>query len=226
MSNMYNFVSKCWNPLAGKCIHECNYCFVTKMKRFPVMNKKYSGEPRLIESEFKKKFKPDDVVFVVDCADLFAKNVPSEMIKEILNRCSENPATYYFQSKNPERMLDFVKFFPENSILCTTIETDQLRLMHYSGGQTFRERDLALSKLSTFGFTTEITIEPIMQIDDIDYFAYCLLDTDCSKINIGANSDRSLKLPEPTKEQVVKLIIELEKFTVVYQKDNLKRLLK
>lgn len=30
--NMYSWVSHTWNPVKGKCPHDCNYCY---MKRFP-----------------------------------------------------------------------------------------------------------------------------------------------------------------------------------------------
>ena len=47
------------------------------------------------------------------------------------------------------------------------------------------------------------------------------------QVNIGANSNpKRNKLPEPPKEKILELITELEKFTTVVQKKNLRRLLK
>jgi len=45
------------------------------------------------------------------------------------------------------------------------------------------------------------------------------------QVNIGADSGHN-HLPEPSKEKILELISELEKFTTVKQKSNLKRLLK
>ncbi len=45
------------------------------------------------------------------------------------------------------------------------------------------------------------------------------------QVNIGADSGNN-GLPEPSKEKVLKLIEELEKFTKVKQKKNLNRLVK
>ena len=44
------------------------------------------------------------------------------------------------------------------------------------------------------------------------------------QVNIGADSGGN-NLPEPSKEKIIELIFELEKFTKVKQKKNLKRLL-
>ena len=47
------------------------------------------------------------------------------------------------------------------------------------------------------------------------------------QVNIGADSSHKRnKLPEPPKEKILELIEELEKFTSVVQKKNLRRLLK
>lgn len=57
--NMYEFVSKTWNPLAGECQHACGYCSTNSFrKRFTKMREKYSGKPRIIEKDiFKRKNK-------------------------------------------------------------------------------------------------------------------------------------------------------------------------
>ena len=47
--NMYPWVTHTWNPLAGECKHNCNYCY---MKRSFLGNlKKYEGEVRLSDVE-------------------------------------------------------------------------------------------------------------------------------------------------------------------------------
>jgi len=44
-------------------------------------------------------------------------------------------------------------------------------------------------------------------------------------VSIGADSGNN-HLPEPSKEKLLQLIDELQKFTVIHNKSNLKRLLK
>ena len=44
------------------------------------------------------------------------------------------------------------------------------------------------------------------------------------QVNIGADSGRN-NLPEPTKEKVLQLVSELQKFTIIHNKSNLQRLL-
>ena len=48
-----------------------------------------------------------------------------------------------------------------------------------------------------------------------------------AQVNIGADSSpKRNRLPEPPKEKILELIAELETFTKVVKKKNLKRLLK
>jgi len=45
-----------------------------------------------------------------------------------------------------------------------------------------------------------------------------------SRVNIGANTNHKVKLPEPEPEKIKDLIAALKEFTEVKVKDNLKRL--
>ena len=67
-----------------------------------------------------------------------------------------------------------------------------------------------------------ITIEPIMDID-MDVFVKWIKDIKPEFVNIGADS-KGHKLPEPDAFKIGKLITELEKFTKVNLKENLKRI--
>ncbi|HEC86935.1 MAG TPA: DUF5131 family protein, partial [Thermoplasmatales archaeon] len=105
--NMYEWAWT-YNPLGGKCLHGCFYCYVThsiakRLKNYG--NEKYYGDTRLIEKELKTSLKkPDDgkVIFVESCGDLFGSWVSSDDIKKVLNHCKKYPEnTYLFQSKNP-----------------------------------------------------------------------------------------------------------------------------
>jgi len=215
--NMYEQIGKTWNPLAGKCIHDCKYCSTNKFRRFKLIHEKYSGELRLDEKQLNKKFdNKEEIIFVVSQNDLFAKNVPADFIIEILKHCNNKFKTYFFQSKNPVRMIEFADKFPVNTILCTTIESDLL-LESDTRFAVFKSKELER-------FTKQITIEPIQRFSRSFYYKFNDI-INLQQVNIGANTYRKVELKEPSAEEVLKLIGELEKITVVKQKSNLARLL-
>jgi hypothetical protein len=71
--------------------------------------------------------------------------------------------------------------------------------------------------------SVHITIEPIMQFD-LFQFVHMIAKIAPTQVNIGADSKRH-NLPEPSKKDILELISQLESFTTVIKKDNLKRLL-
>lgn len=239
-TNMYAEIYECWNPLAGECKYQCYkvkgkcLCFVSVMKNklsnksgkyvFPHVRAKYSGDYRLVEKEFTRKFKPDTIVFVCDCTDLFHPNVSSKFIYRILEYCRKFPETIFlFQTKNPHRYLSFFKQdFPKKSILGTTVQSDNNNLTPLA--PTPYLRCCYMYRVGNkFDCECFITIEPILEFDSIEL-------VDIIKIAkpdwvwIGANS-KGGDLPEPSSEKIKALIKELEKFTDVRIKKNLNRLL-
>ena len=221
MNNMYEFVET-RNFIGGECIHNCDYCYVkTLKKRYKIIAERYSGKPFLIDKEFKKGLSKNKIWFIGSMIDMFAKNISTHFISTVLNTCDNYNNTYLFQSKNPKRFLNFR--FPKKTILCTTVETN--RIYDISKAPNVYER---LKYIDIAGIEKElpifITIEPIMDFD-LPEFVEMLRIADPIQVNIGADS-KSNNLPEPDADKITALISELEKFTKVHQKDNLKRLLK
>jgi hypothetical protein len=70
---------------------------------------------------------------------------------------------------------------------------------------------------------TFVTIEPVMDFD-LDNMVKLVRQCRPKQVNIGADTGHN-RLPEPSKEKVVELIVALEEFTIVNQKSNLKRIL-
>ena len=225
MSNMYEFV-KTWNPVGGECSHQCCYCYVNSIKkRNKYIDKKYSGKPQLIEKELKKNLGKNKTWFVCSMIDLFAENIPDYIIITILSKCLDYDNTYFFQSKNPKRFHRFV--FPENTILCTTIESNRTyhNYRSISKAPVIRDRAFYMSPFNFKGkYKKMVTIEPILDFN-LPRFVKIIRFIKPDQVNIGADS-KGYNLPEPNSEKVKALISELEKFTKVYQKSNLKRLLK
>lgn len=226
MLNMYDFAAT-WNPLCGSCRHLCSYCYVEAMKkRYPVMAEKYSGKPLLSEKAMRenlnlKKYN-GKVIFVESMGDLFADNVPFDLIEEVLYHCKiyyEN--TYFFQSKNAPRLLSFSQMdgmMPENSIFCTTIETN--RDYKLSVAPPVINRAKAMNEIKGI---KHLTLEPLCDFDLLEML-YLIDLCGVSQCNIGADS-KGHNLPEPSKEKILQLIDGIKKLgIIVHEKSNLNRL--
>lgn len=209
--NMYPFVTHTWNPIKGKCSHDCSYCF---MKVYP------QKELHFVEKELMDDLGQGNYIFVGSSTDMFADSVPAKWISDVLYHCQQYDNTYLFQSKNPKRFIDFdwremPKFF-----LGTTLETN--RDYKISKAPTPVERSEEMHSL--YYFDRMVSIEPII---DFDLDEFITLITGCVPkfVSIGADS-KGHHLPEPPREKIIELIKELKTFTEVREKPNLKRLMK
>ena len=214
--NMYRFITHTWNIVKGKCPHDCSYCY---MKRWG--NQK---PVRFDEKELKTDLEKDNFIFVGSSCDMFAKDIPDEWIYKTLDHCNKYPGNkYFFQTKNVNRFLIIDKEygFPKNTSLCTTIETNRTYKNIMNNSPIPKERAAVMVMMQYFN--KYITIEPIMDFDLKEMVRYVIA---CSpiQVNIGADSGNN-NLPEPSKEKLLELIYELEKYTIVNQKKNLKRIL-
>jgi DNA repair photolyase len=148
--NMYPFVTHTWNPIRGKCPHDCVYCY---MKGFKV------GEYRLVESEFDTCLGKENFIFVGSSTDAWLAIM--EEIIAVLKHCCKYPLNrYLFQSKDPSRFIHFMDFMPPNFVLGTTIETN--REYGVSKAPTPEVRMLAIFDLLC---PKMVSIEPIMDFD-------------------------------------------------------------
>jgi len=217
--NMYEFVTHTWNTVKGVCLHNCGYCY---MKAIAKRYRKPQLPPCFDEKELKTNLGNGKFIFVGSSNDLFAKDIPEEWIVKTLDHCTKFDNRYLFQTKNPARVLDFIEHpVFEKSVVCTTLESDSF----YAGETpTPLLRGKAMKKISDAGITTYITIEPIMNFN-LTVLVEMIKQCKPTQVNIGADSGNN-HLSEPSKEDVLALISELEKFTVVKQKSNLSRLLK
>jgi len=217
--NMYEFINATWNPIGGKCPHECTYCSTNKFY-YPCLVKKYSGPPRLIESELKTNLGKNNFIFAVAQGDLFSKDIPEEWIKKILTHCGKfEENKYLFQSKNPEGMR---RILPYNSVVCTTLESNRYYPEFMGKSPTPKERVEGMIKTRHRRY---VTLEPLAEFD-LKEFVEMIKSIEPEMVNIGLNSYKSIKLPEPPKEKILELIDELKKFTSINKKSNLLRALK
>ena len=205
--NMYPFVTHTWNPIRGKCPHDCSYCY---MKIYP------QPELHFAESEMNTNLGLGNFIFVGSSTDMWAETVPREWIVSTLKRCIEFKNRYLFQSKNPARFIGFI--FPGGAIYGTTIETNRCYPSISKAPNTLARKTAMLKVASP----KMVSIEPIMDFD-LDDMVRWIKEIAPEFVSIGADS-KGHKLPEPPPEKVHALIEELRGITTVKIKDNLKRL--
>ena len=213
--NMYDFVSHTWNTVKGKCPHGCEYCY---MKRWGKQS-----ELHFDEKELKTDLGSGNFIFVGSSCDMWAEEIPVEWIHDTLfhfRKYKEN--CYLFQSKNPERIYHLREFLPPDAVVGTTIETNR-SYPEMGRAPDVMDRARAMFQLSVLKYKTIITIEPIMDFD-VFMLAGMIVGAEPSWVNIGANTNNKVKLPEPSPGKVKDLILEFKGFTEVKVKPNLRRL--
>ena len=224
---MYKGVAT-WKPLAGKCIHDCIYCSTkSACKRSKACAEKYSGPPRLWDKELRRWFK-DKTVFVCSTTDLFADNVPEDVIFRILQMMvmwdeHKNNNIYLIQSKNPIRMLKWNNIFEErkNWYWGTTLETNRDTYPDISKAPNPTLRAQAMEMMKGHKY---VTIEPILDFDVLP-FIQMITRIKPDHIYIGADSKHHHML-EPSKEKVQELIRGLTLLCYsVEVKSNLERII-
>lgn len=215
--NMYEFITHTWNTVKGACEHDCSYCY---MKRWGKLK-----PARFDKKELKTDLGNRNFIFVGSSNDLFAKGISDEWIERTLDYCNKFDNKYLFQTKNPQNVLRFIEHptIKNKSVICTTLETNKIFPEIMGNTPPPHQRATDLGTISHYGIKTYVTIEPIMDFD-LDRFVFWLKSSKATQINIGADTGGN-KLPEPSKEKVLQLIDEINKFTTIHNKSNLKRLL-
>lgn len=224
--NMYDWLNATWNPISGRCPQGCIYCFMITKWDYWKSKKNILGIKQILnEKTLNDDLGTGNFIFVGSSTDMFAKDVPSEWIEKVLEKCRAAPGNeYLFQSKNPERFTEFVKLFPEKTLLGTTIETNrQSFIKTISKAPPVFERAHWMNHLNS-RFPIMVTIEPIFDFD-LEDLVFLIRRCNPKWVNIGADS-QGHKLDEPSASKLKQLIEELKEFTEVKKKKNLSRLMK
>jgi DNA repair photolyase len=212
--NMYDWVTHTWNPIKGKCPHDCSYCY---MKRWGTLK-----PLRLDEKELETDLGSGNFIFVGSSTDMFAESVPKLWIKKVLDKCCQSYQDgYLFQSKNPSKFMDFLGRYPSNVVFCTTIETNRWYPEIMNNAQSPFDRVGAMREIA---YPKYVTIEPIMDFD-LPEMVDLIKECNPIQVNIGADSGHN-NLPEPSIDKLLQLIEELETFTTINRKSNLQRILR
>ena len=225
--NMYEFITHTWNPIVGRCPHDCKYCYVLY---------KYGNDIkdgiRLEKECFKDNFGSNKFIFVGSGIDMFANDIPDEWITRVLDFCHrdnidlfETRNRFLFQSKNPSRMLQFIDHpIFQSSVICTTIESNRYYPSIMNHAPHVEERALAMNEIANRGIETYLTIEPIMDFD-LNELVNLIQLCHPEQINIGANTIKNKRLPEPSKEKILQLVDSIGSDYKLELKSNLERLL-
>ena len=214
-NRMYPFVTETYNPIGGVCPFNCVYCWAKDLiKRYG--HKKYSGKYYLIKGALEKKFKSGSFVFLCDMLDLFAPNVPSEIIRQVLEIPRNNPySKFLLETKNPKRYLEFLNDFPDNVVLGVTIESN----LNYPQTSKAPPQEQRISYMLRLKSETKLPL--FISIEPILYFDYSFINQigyiKPWAVAVGYDNYNH-KLPEPSLYKTQILIEELRKFTTVYKK--------
>jgi len=179
---------------------------------------------RFDEKELKTDLGNGNFIFVGSSCDMFADNIPNEWINKTLEHCQKFDNKYLLQTKNPTRVLDFIDAYViiDKCVVCTTIESDSFYPEIMKNSPQPIQRSIAMQELSKV-IDTYVTIEPILEFN-LEHIVAMIKRCNPKQINVGADSGGN-NLPEPSKEKVLQLIDELQKFTTIHNKSNLHRLL-
>lgn len=213
---MYEWVTHTHSHIGGRCPHRCEYCSIQVMQqRFP--NLPYSGDLFLKEKEFLVDYGAGKTIFIENCNDLFAAEVPGEWIERVIGHCmAHRNNTYVFQTKNPSRIRDFKQIASLAPLIGCTIETN--RENNLGNAPSRKERAAGMKWGPMF-----LTVEQIMDFD-LEPFVRMITEIAPIFVNIGADS-KGHGLPEPSIEKVSQLIDRLaEQGIEIREKHNLERL--
>ena len=224
MGKMFKSVTATWNPATG-CEHGCIYCYARILAEGRLRNldryKDGFEAVKLHEKEFIRTFQPGELVFVVDMGDLFGSWVKEAWIQRVIQHINQFPLTdFLFLTKNPMRYRGFT--FPSNAILGVTLETDDYNYQEITKAPSplERYRDFVdISHPRKF-----VSIEPIMEIQDVHRFLEWMRFIKPELIEVGADN-YGFKLPEPSPRQLEYLLGKLREICPkVVEKDGLDRL--
>ncbi|MCK5014269.1 MAG: DUF5131 family protein [Candidatus Omnitrophica bacterium] len=185
-----------FNPISGKCLHSCPYCY---MQRFWRLLK--DDKPQIKEHYLKQKMpiKPSRI-FVGSSTDMWGAWIPHKWINKVLEFCGLSKThIFLFLSKNPKRYAEFTPL--ENCWYGTTDDgTERTK-------NNIRDLVVAMPEPRRF-----VSFEPLLR--DIE--------PDLSGIQwviIGADSTKGAKKPPKEWADII-IGLAREKGIPVFVKDN------
>jgi len=209
--NMYSFIDEIWNPVRGKCLFDCSYCYA---KRWGAVN-----PPHLNEQVLNKDLGENKFIFICSGCDLFAPDIPALWVNQIIEKTSKYYKNrYLWHTKNPRRLTELIDPLP-NDIACVTVESNRAYPAVSKAPFPFER----ISYIREWHAGKMITVEPVMDFDT-DIFTGMIKEAGPVQVNIGADSGGN-GLPEPPAGKILELIENLKPYMTVHLKKNLIRII-
>lgn len=211
--------TKTWNPFKG-CEYHCIYCIPSFQQICRVFNKcplckayvSHYHPERLNPNMIPNK----KMVFVCGNGDItFCK---PEFVRKIINaiklKNKTHPAIiYYFQSKNPSCLEQYLGEFSHNMVILTTLETN--RDVGYDNISKAPKPSQRWAVFRDLVWDRKIaTVEPVLNFDRKIFFEWIIsLSPEC--VYIGYNSrPEQVQLPEPSYSKTQKFINDLREYGI------------
>jgi hypothetical protein len=200
-SNMYAD-AKSWNPAMG-CRFGCVYCVPTFQAQAKRQKQRchrcYDFVPHCHQDRLSRPLPSARIIFVCGYSDI--SFCPVSFVRS-------PHRTYYFQSKRPACFEPFLREFPGNVILLTTLETN--RDSGYGLVSQAPPPSERYQQFKALDYPRKVfTLEPIMDFDPFT-FARWIIELSPEYVWLGFNSrPLSVTLPEPSPEKLRKFMTQL-----------------
>jgi hypothetical protein len=198
--------AKTWNPFVG-CGFACLYCsptFQAILKRFSKCQQCRDYAPHW-HPERLDRIPNKPIIFVCGTGDIsFATHDQRiDIYYAMFKHAEKHPDTvFYLQSKNPAIFVGEEKFWPENTWVGTTMETNR-DTSDYSCAPLPKDRAEAMCRIDWPN--KYLTVEPIMKFDMCE-FRDLIAGVHPDFVYIGYNSKPTqAHLPEPAYPDVIQL---------------------
>jgi len=204
--------TKTWNPFLG-CQFDCVYCESSfkKVLRWISRRNKCQACFNYTPHEHPERLKTSNIpsakiVFVFGQGDIsFCRPEYVRRTFDVIRRHKPRVRKdYYFQSKNPACLEQYIGEYPRNSILVTTLETNR-----DEGYGTVSKAPVPSVRFRDFyelDFPRKVvTIEPVMEFDLEEFLYWMILlrnQRSLEYVWFGYNSNPDkVQLPEPSEEK-------------------------
>lgn len=150
-------------------------------------------KPTFSQKEFTTNLNEGQRIFVGSSTDMFAGNIKDKWIKRVLDYCAayneDKPQgkhiIYFFQSKNPQRILQFTDHpVFKHAVVLTTLESNRNYTDIMCNAPRIEDRVKAMEMIVQKVIVTMVTVEPIMDFDT-DEFVELIRRCKPRWINIG-----------------------------------------
>lgn len=209
--------TKTWNPFLG-CLFDCVYCEPSFKKVLRWISRRNKCQDC---RDYRPHYHPERLrtsnipsaktIFVFGQGDItFCEpEYVREVFRVIRKHKPKKRKEYYWQSKNPKCLEQYIGEYPRNSILVTTLETNRdegYELISKAPVPSVRFRDF----LGLDYPRKVVTIEPVIDFDLNEFLEWMMALKDQGSLEYiwyGYNSNPDkVQLPEPSEEKAQEFV--------------------